>query len=90
MDKRPDVVDKFATGPDELRSGSPGGLGVAQRADLTRGGTIEASLVPPLSRAAAGAGTVRPGSSLPERVLLRGYGLDPDDLELAMIKRTRR
>jgi hypothetical protein len=59
----------------------------AEFGGLTRGGTIGSAARPAPTRAAAeGRAT---SSALSERLLLRGYGLDPDDLELEILERRR-
>lgn len=60
----------------------------AATVDSTRGGTLGDAARPAPSRAAVeGRAT---SSALSERLLLRGYGLDPDDLELELLDRGRR
>lgn len=84
MDKRPEVVDNFATEPEPTRAPGTTPPRLAQPADSTRLGMLG-----PRSPTRSGAEQSRSDQEgrLPERVLLRGYGLNPDDLELERIKR---
>jgi hypothetical protein len=60
----------------------------AATVDSTRGGTLGDAARPAPSRAVVeGRAT---SSALSERLLLRGYGLDPDDLEAELLDRVRR
>ena len=88
MDKSTNLVDKFATSPGASRSPSPELHRVAQIVDSTRGGTLGDRRPSRPSRAVEEGRIVsyRTDHSLTERELLRGYGLDPDDLELALIE----
>jgi hypothetical protein len=84
VDNRPNLVDK-SPAPVEDSGNRSGVSGVSGVSGLTRGGTIGSAARPAPTRAAAeGRAT---SSALSERLLLRGYGLDPDDLELARIRR---
>jgi hypothetical protein len=91
VDKSTEQVHNFAPGRQELRATGSVVLRVAQSADSTRGGTLGETARPAPTRAAAEARSLscRTSSHLSERVLLRGYGLDPDDLERSMIERRR-
>jgi len=89
VDKRPEQVDKFADQVDDPRAAGDGSHRGAHLADSTRGGTLGDRRPSRPSRAVEEGRTVsyRTSSSIPERVLLRGYGLNPDDLELERIRR---
>jgi hypothetical protein len=81
---RSNLVDNPESPADRLRPPTPAR---ADSGDSTRGGTIGERRPSHPSRAAEEGRRVscRTSSQLPERVLFRGYGLDPDDLELEMI-----
>lgn len=89
MDKSAEHVDKFATSSSTSRSSGSPEPAVAQTGDSTRGGTLGDRRPSRPSRAVEEGRTVFGSSSrqLTERVLLRGYGLDPDDLERSLIER---
>ena len=89
MDKSTEQVDKFADQVGDPRAPSDGSLRGAHLGDSTRGGTLGERRPSRPSRAVEEGRTVsyRTSSSLSERTLLRGYGLNPDDLELERIRR---
>jgi hypothetical protein len=80
----PNLVDNPRPGSDRLRPTTPA---YAETVESTRSvGSGDRG-----SRPASGSPeSLRIDHSLSERVLLRGYGLDPDDLELEMVRRVRR
>lgn len=83
MDKSREMVDKIPGADPEGRSPSTAWHRLAQTLDSTR--SVRSGRGSP--RAASVPSSVPIDGRIPERVLLRGYGLDPDDLELERIKR---
>jgi hypothetical protein len=89
VDNRPNPVDKSRVSVEDPGNVS-GTSGVGDASDLTVRTTLGAEPTavesgrPPIAvlRGASRRRTPPSSSSIPERALLRGYGLDPDDLEV--------
>lgn len=90
MDNRADPVDNLGAIAARDVAPRPAASVPARDASLDTAPTLGGTAAPPRGRGAAWSvpsplGT--PDSHLSERLLLRGYGLDPDDLELERIRR---